>query len=112
MPINNIKNLEGAYMKINELTPQKTEIRRDKEIQRGRPQESPSGKEQIRATQDQVQISVKPAIDNARAKASAMPEVREEKVAQLREQIATGNYQVSNQQIARAMVGSLLSEIV
>ncbi|WP_167344319.1 flagellar biosynthesis anti-sigma factor FlgM [Caldimicrobium thiodismutans] len=96
-------------MKINELTPQKTEIKR--EIQKGRPQEQPKENEQLKITQDQVQLSIKPAIENAKAKASSLPEIREEKVSQLKEQIASGNYQVSNQQIARAMVGSLLSEI-
>lgn len=109
MPINNIKSPEGIYMKISELTPQKTEIKR--EIQKGRSQETPKENDQLKIPQDQVQISVKPAIENAKAKAASMPEVREEKVSKLKEQIASGNYQVSNQQIAKAMVNSLLFEI-
>lgn len=69
MPINNIKSPEGIYMKINELTPQKTEIKR--EIQKGRPQEQPKENEQLKITQDQVQLSIKPAIENAKAKVSS-----------------------------------------
>jgi negative regulator of flagellin synthesis FlgM len=40
-----------------------------------------------------------------------MPEVRENKVAELKAQIESGTYQVSNRAIARAMVGTLLSEM-
>jgi len=41
-----------------------------------------------------------------------MPEIREEKVAQIKTQIKSGTYNVSNKEIACAIIGNFLKEIV
>ncbi len=120
MPISNIKNSpEVIYMKINDLGGIKPQNLRDKEVQRKEtnqpegvtPKVQAQGKAVERVT-DQVSLATKRMIEEARAKASSMPEVREEKVAEIRKQIENGTYQVSNRALARAMVGTLLSEMV
>ncbi len=109
MPINNIKNSWVVAMKINSINPN-TEVFKNKEIQKKSFLQAPQA-EKVRATQDYLKISLNAAIEEAKTKASNLPEVREEKVSKIKEQIQRGTYNVSNQQIARAMIGSLLSEI-
>ncbi len=124
MPINNIKNMgEVMYMKIAELgnkpvqdanragNAQQVKNRQQVRGQAGARETQRAAQAQ---TQEQVRVEfgTKRMIEGAVKKAAQMPEVREEKVAQLREQIQQGTYQVSNRQIARAMIGGLLNEIV
>ncbi len=124
MPINNIKNMgEVMYMKIAELGNKPVQdanragdAQQVKNRQQVRGQAGARETQRAAQTQTQEQVRVefgtKRMIEGAVKKAAQMPEVREEKVAQLREQIQQGTYQVSNRQIARAMIGGLLNEIV
>jgi len=122
MPINNIKNAgEVMYMKIAELGNkpiQNAERAENRQQVRERQQvraEVRAGQAQTVQAQNQAQVRVefgaKRIVEGAVKQAAKLPEVREEKVAQLREQIQQGTYQVSNRQIARAMIGNLLNEI-
>jgi len=122
MPINNIKNAgEVMYMKIAELgnkPVQNAERVENRQQVRERQQvraEVRAGQAQTVQAQNQAQVRVefgaKRIVEGAVKQAAKLPEVREEKVAQLREQIQQGTYQVSNRQIARAMIGNLLNEI-
>jgi len=110
MPINNVKSPEVMYMKINDLTLQKPNINREKEVRSEKTTTSQKPETPARP-EDRVQLSAKAIVENAKAKTANLPEVREEKVAQLREQIQSGTYQVSNRDLARAMIGTLLSEM-
>ncbi|GEM_PF-976863 len=124
MPINNIKNMgEVMYMKIAELGNKPVQdANRAGDAQQVKNRQQVRGQAGARETQRaaqaqtqeqvRVEFGTKRMIEGAVKKAAQMPEVREEKVAQLREQIQQGTYQVSNRQIARAMIGGLLNEIV
>ncbi len=112
MPINNIKYIEGSYMKINELISQKAGLNKEKEIQRERvANQNTLQTNQPNPIRDRVELSNIQAVDKAIKKSQGMPEIREEKVSQLRQAIENGTYKVSNRDLARAMVRSLLSEI-
>jgi len=112
MPINNIKRPEVTYMKINDLTLQKLGVAKEREIKTGKTEgKAPTKENQLQGSPVRVEVSTKSLVENAKAKAMSLPEVREEKVARLREQIQSGTYQVSNRELARAMIGTLLSEI-
>ncbi len=112
MPINNIKNIEGSYMKINEIISQKPEINKEREVQREKVRaQSMSQETNTREVKDKVELSNIQVIDQAIKKGKDLPEIREEKVEQLRQAIENGTYKVSNRDLARAMVRSLLSEI-
>ncbi len=112
MPINKINNFEGMYMKINEITTQKPGIAKEKEVRTERNiVNSAPEKEAVIKQEDQVRISAKAILEKAKSISSNFPEVREEKISQLREKIEKGTYQVSNREIARAMIGTLLSEL-
>ncbi|QER42502.1 flagellar biosynthesis anti-sigma factor FlgM [Thermodesulfobacterium sp. TA1] len=94
--VENLKNLKEAKKKEEAFA---SEVRRKGE---GKPQEvSPAV----------VELSSKKVVENAVKKAASLPEIREEKVSQIKAQIEAGTYNVSNREIARAMVGSLLNEI-
>jgi negative regulator of flagellin synthesis FlgM len=118
MPINSIKNNpEVMYMKINDMTTVNPQELKQREVRR---KENPAPLAQGEPVQrqeapqrvsDQVSLTTKRLVEEARAKAKSMPEVRENKVAELKAQIESGTYQVSNRAIARAMVGTLLSEM-
>jgi negative regulator of flagellin synthesis FlgM len=58
-----------------------------------------------------VELSSQNLIEKAVKRTSQLPEIREEKIAQIKAQIEAGTYNVSNREIARAMVGTLLNEI-
>ena len=113
MPMNNIKNFSGVtYMKINELTGKNIQDLRDvrKKENINIKVTLPAGEEKQNEI-DTVKITSQRLINNAIQKASNLPEVREEKIAELENKISQGNYQVSNQQIAQAMIRNLLNEI-
>lgn len=66
----------------------------------------PSRRAQVNA--DSVQDSTRLSVDTQQTQklqdaANRSPEVRQERVAQVRQAVAGGNYQVSNQQIAGAI---------
>lgn len=64
------------------------------------------------ATQGEVvEVSSQKLVESAVQKTLSMPEIREEKVAQIKAQIQAGTYNVSNREIARAMIATLLDEI-
>ncbi len=118
MPINNIKNAgEVMYMKIAELgnkNVQNTDNIEKKQIraqERVRTRTRAQVNNQAASQEVRAEFSTRKMVEAAVKQAAQMPEVREEKVAQLREQIQQGTYQVSNRQIARAMIGGLLNEI-
>jgi len=112
MPINNIKRPEVTYMKINDLTLQKSGVAKEKEIKTEKTEKNATTKEnQLQLSPVRVEVSTKSLVENAKTKALNLPEVREEKVAKLREQIQSGTYQVSNRELAKAMIGTLLSEM-
>lgn len=112
MPINNIKRPEVTYMKINDLTLQKPGVTKEKEVKTEKTERNITTKEnQLQGSPVRVEVSTKNLVENAKTKAMSLPEVREEKVARLREQIQSGTYQVSNRELARAMIGTLLSEM-
>jgi len=118
MPINNIKtNVGGVYMKINDIKTGNPPEVKHKEVMR---QENPAPAAQGASVQrqeapqrvsDQVSLTTKRLVEEARTRAESMPEVRETKVAELKAKIESGTYQVSNRAIARAMVGTLFSEM-
>ncbi len=115
MPINNIKNMpEVMYMKINELGGRN--IGDLKNIKEARKRENPARPAAVRQeaparATEVVEFSAKNMVQNAVKKAAAMPEIREEKVAQIKAQVQAGTYNVSNREIARSMIGNLLNEI-
>ncbi|MCS7150111.1 MAG: flagellar biosynthesis anti-sigma factor FlgM [Caldimicrobium sp.] len=99
-------------MKITDITASKATFSKDKEINKEKPADIQTPKEdQSSKIQDKVQLSLKSTIERAQRESSHLPEVREDKVAQLKERIQSGQYQVSDRDLARAMISSLISEI-
>ena len=120
MPINNIKNIsEVMYMKINELGGKNTEeVRQTRQNRREVVGTRETGEVQVQnrvqtraRVREVVRFQARNMVENAVNKAVNMPEIREEKVAQIKQQVQTGTYNVSNREIARAMIGNLLNEI-
>jgi len=58
-----------------------------------------------------VEFSSQKLVERAVKKSLSMPEIREEKVAQIKAQIKSGTYNVSNKEIARSIIKNLLNEI-
>lgn len=113
MPINNItnSNIGVFYMKIDEVGGKGVQnLPEVQEKNRRAKTETISSEDQNNL--DKVQLFTKTLIENSIRKSSSLPEIREEKVAQIKAQIQQGTYQVSNRQIARAMIGTLINEIV
>ncbi len=116
MPISNIKNTaEVAYMKINNIAGKN--VKNTKDIRGANRKENvvnrnvtPKHTARTRNAET-VQLASKKMVKNAVNKAMNMPEVREEKVAQIKAQVQQGTYNVSNSAIARSMIGNLLNEI-
>lgn len=106
---------EGTYMKINDLITQKVNVNREREIQKEKPVEGKVNKPEDQGVEkverDKVEITLSQAIEKAVNKSKELPEVREEKVSRVKESIDRGTYQVSNRDLARAMIRSLLTEI-
>lgn len=99
-------------MKITDISAAKATFSKDKEINKEKPADIQTSKEdQPSKIQDQVQLSLKSTIERAKRESSSLPEVREDRVAQLKERIQSGQYHVSDRDLARAMIASLLSEI-
>ncbi len=61
--------------------------------------------------EDRVELRTRKIIEEARTRLREVPEVREEKVAALREKIQSGNYEVPPEKVARAMLSDLLRNI-
>uniref|UniRef100_A0A7V4N502 Negative regulator of flagellin synthesis n=1 Tax=Thermodesulfobacterium geofontis TaxID=1295609 RepID=A0A7V4N502_9BACT len=68
-------------------------------------------KEKPSSQTEVVEVSSQKLIESAIQKILSMPEIREEKVAQIKAQIQSGTYNVSNREIARAMIANLLDKI-
>ena len=120
MPINNIKNTPGVmYMKINELGGKNTEEVRGarqnrREVAGAREAGGAQVQNRVQArvrTREVVRFQARNMVENAVNRAVNIPEVREERVAQIKQQVQAGTYNVSNREIARAMIGNLLNEI-
>jgi negative regulator of flagellin synthesis FlgM len=102
-------------MKISGYTPKNLEdlknikeaIKKEENLKVGsaKTKEKPSSQTEV------VEVSSQKLIESAVQKILSMPEIREEKVAQIKAQIQSGTYNVSNKEIARAMIANLLDEI-
>ncbi len=115
MPINNIKNIrEEMYMKINNIAGNNLDevknIKAKKRENVGVKTQAPKQTIKTRNAET-VRLASQKMIEAAVNKAGNMPEIREEKVAQIKAQIQQGTYNVSNREIARSMIGNLLNEI-
>ena len=64
----------------------------------------------VGSDQDQAQLSVDSGtVQQLKASLSQVPEVRQERVAALRQAMSSGSYQVSDQQLSDAMGSDLLA---
>lgn len=68
--------------------------------------------EKVASQTETVELSSQKLIEYAMKKISSMPEIREEKITKIKAQIQAGTYNISNKEIARAMIKSLLSETI
>ena len=67
----------------------------------------------ISSGQDQAQLSVdNDTIQSLKSSLAEMPEVRQERVQALRQAVASGSYQVSDQQLSDAIRSDLLGRVV
>lgn len=99
-------------MKITDIIPAKTPITKDKEIRQEKNIEAKGvSEEKGQIDQDQVKLSLSITIERAKEETKKLPELREERIRELQEKIKSGTYQVSNRDLARAMISSLISEI-
>jgi len=102
-------------MKINGVIGKNIENLRDIKEARKREELSKVGttKPEEKSTNqtEVVEVSFQKLIERALDKTLSMPEIREEKVAEVKERVQSGNYRVSNREIARAMILNLLNEI-
>ena len=114
MPINN-KKWSGIAMKINGITGKNIENLKDIKEARKREETLKVGttkpEEKTTNQTEVVEVSSQKLVERAVKKTLSMSEVREEKVAEIREKIQSGTYRVSNREIARAMIANLLNEI-
>jgi len=116
MPINNIKNIpEVMYMKINNIAGKNLEdlknIKEAKKRENVTNKIAPPKQELRTKNTETVRLASQKMIEKAVKKTGNMPEIREEKVAQIKAQVQEGTYNVSNREIARSMIGNLLNEI-
>ncbi|MCD6490643.1 MAG: flagellar biosynthesis anti-sigma factor FlgM [Thermodesulfobacterium sp.] len=102
-------------MKINGINGKNIENLKDIKEARKREENLKIGKtkpeEKTTNQTEVVEVSSQKLVERAVNKTLSMPEVREEKVAEIREKIQSGTYRVSNREIARAMIANLLNEI-
>jgi len=102
-------------MRINSITGRNIENLKDIKEARVREENLKVGTtkpEEKTINQTEVaELSSQKLVEKAVKKALSMPEIREEKVAQIKAQIKSGTYNVSNREIARAIIGNLLNEI-
>ncbi len=92
--IENLKDIQEArkreeYLKVN----------------RQKPEERPFNQTEV------VEVSSQKLVERAVNRTQAMPEIREERVAEIRARVQAGTYRVSNREVARAMIANLLNEI-
>lgn len=73
--------------------------------------ERASNEEKISNQSEVVEVHSQKIIETVMKKINSMPEIREEKVKEIKEKIQSGNYNISNREIARAMIVNLLNEI-
>jgi flagellar biosynthesis anti-sigma factor FlgM len=67
----------------------------------------------VGSSQDQAQLSANGAVvQQLKANLSQVSEVRQDRVDALRQAVASGNYQVSDQQLADAIGSDLLGKVV
>lgn len=104
-------------MKINDVSKISQELIKDlKEVKKRENVKVPGTSSSTRPEETEktntVEITSQRFIETAIRKAENLPEVREEKVNRIKEQVESGTYQVSNREIARAMIGSILNEII
>lgn len=66
--------------------------------------------EKVASQTERVELSSQKFIENAIKKINALPEIREEKITQIKAQIQAGSYKVSNKEIAKSMIRSLLTK--
>lgn len=97
-------------MKIADILTTKSPITKDKEIRLENNIEAKQvpGKQSYR-DQDQVKLSLNATIERAKEETKNLPLVREKKVRELQEKNNSGTYQVSNRDLARAMIRFLIS---
>lgn len=102
-------------MKINGLPPKNVEdlinIKEARKKEENLKVGSSKPQEKTVSQSEVVEVSSQKLIESAVQKILSMPEIREEKVAQIKAQIQSGTYNVSNREIARAMIATLLDEI-
>ena len=82
--------------------------------ERGRIERVPSsGPERMRGAEaeDRVELHTQRIVEEARSRLREIPETREERIQTLRQKIQSGNYQVSPEKVARAMLSDLLRDI-
>ncbi|HDD44438.1 MAG: flagellar biosynthesis anti-sigma factor FlgM [Thermodesulfobacteriota bacterium] len=102
MKINNItgKNIENLKdVKEARIREENLKVRTTK------PEEKTTNQTEV------IEISSQKLVERTVKKVLSMPEIREEKVAQIKAQIESGTYNVSNREIARAIIRNLLNEI-
>lgn len=63
------------------------------------------------STRDSVSLRIKEILKEAQSGVENYPEVREDRVRELQARIREGTYQVSNKDLARAMLRALLADI-
>lgn len=66
---------------------------------------------QVEAPRDSVSLRIRDFVRQAMERSENFSEVREDRVRELQNRIREGNYQISNRDLARAMIRSILSEI-
>ena len=92
--IENLKDIKEARIKEENL-----------KVGTTKPEEKTTNQTEV------VELLSQKLVERAVKKALSMPEIREEKVAQIKAQIESGTYNVSNREIARAIIRNLLNEI-
>ena len=93
--------VDGPIYLPENLQPQKVDRSRS-----GSNQNQASG---VSSNQDRAQLSVdRGRIDQLKVNLASVPEVRQDRVEALRQAMGSGNYQVSDQQLAEAIHSELL----
>ena len=68
--------------------------------------------ERVGLSSDEVKFSVDgEKVQQLKADLTGLPDLRQERIVTLKQVMAAGNYEVSNQQIAQAMSPDLLGEV-
>lgn len=104
-----VGDITNSVLKISD----KSEAVRDrKNVGEGRQSPQSPGISSIgEQSRDSVSLKIRDLVKEARAEVEKYPEIREDRVRELQEKIRAGIYQVSNRDLAKAMIRSLLNEI-